>query len=99
MSSKTTSNHAAVFSSLMVLSLCAVGVTFLHLPVLGNNLAIFGVAVVMAGLVLFQYMNLGSESPVIYWLTIIPMVLFAILVFLFIPDVCHFSIDFLRGVF
>ncbi len=99
MNSKTTSNHMAVFSSLVVLSLCAVGVTFLHLSVVGNNLAIFGVAVVMAGLVLFQYMNLKSESSVIYWLTIIPMVLFAILVFLFIPDVCHFSIDFLRGVF
>lgn len=98
MSSKTSSNHAAVFSSLMVLSLCAVGVTFLHLSILANNLAIFGVAVVMAGLVVFQYMNLKGEGILIYWVILVPLVLFAILVFLLMPDVCHFSVDFLKGI-
>ena len=96
MNSKTTSNHVAVFSSLVVLSLCAVGITFLHLSVIANNLAIFGVAMVMAGLVVFQYMNLKAETSIIYWVVIIPLVLFAILVFLLIPDVCHFSPEFLR---
>jgi caa(3)-type oxidase subunit IV len=97
MNSTSSSNHLAVFSSLVVLALCAVGVTFLHLSAVANNLAIFGVAVVMAGLVVFQYMNLKSEGTIIYWVTIIPLVLFAILVILLMPDVCHFSIDFLRG--
>jgi cytochrome c oxidase subunit IV len=97
MSSKTSSNHAVVFSSLVVLCLCSVGITYLHLSVVATNTAIFSVAAVMAGLVVFQYMNLKSEAAVIYWVTIIPLVLFAILVFMLIPDVCHFSIDFLRG--
>ena len=97
---KTTSNnHMAVFSSLVTLALVAVGITFLHLPVLGNNLAIFSVATVMAGLVFFQYMDLRDEGKLIYWILIIPCFLFGLLVFLFIPDVCHYSIDFLRKVF
>jgi len=65
MNSKTSPNHVVVFSSLVVLSLCAVGITLLHLSTLANNLAIFSVAVVMAGLVLFQYMNLKSEGAII----------------------------------
>lgn len=97
MSSKASTNHAAVFSSLLVLSLCAVGITFLHLSIMANNLAIFGVAAVMAGLVLFQYMNLKGEGGLIYWVLIVPLALFAILLFLLMPDVCHFSVDFLRG--
>ncbi len=97
MSSKASTNHAAIFSSLLVLSLCAVGITFLHLSIMANNLAIFGVAAVMAGLVLFQYMNLKGEGGLIYWVLIVPLALFAILLFLLMPDVCHFSVDFLRG--
>jgi caa(3)-type oxidase subunit IV len=92
-------NHMAVFSSLVVLVFVAVGITFLHLPVTANNLAIFAVAAVMAGLVFFQYMDLKSEGKLIYWIMIIPFVLFGILLVLFIPDVCHYSIDFLKRVF
>ncbi len=99
MSSKTPSNHAAVFSSLVVLSLSSVGIFFLHMPILANNLAIFAVAIVMAGLVFFQYMDLKDEGSIIYWVIIIPFVLFAILVILLIPDVCHYPVDFLRAIF
>ena len=98
MDSKTSSgNHTAIFSALVVLALCGVGIFFLHLPVLLNNFAIFAVAIVMAGLVFFQYMDLKSEGKLIYWIMVIPMVLFAILFVLFIPDVCHYSVDFLKA--
>ena len=98
-SNSSATNHSVIFSVLVVLALTAVGITFLHLPVVPNNLAIFAVAVVMAGLVFFQYMDLKSEGKLIYWIMIIPFVLFGILFVLFIPDVCHYSIDFLKRVF
>ncbi len=98
MNNATTSNHSVVFSGLVALSLCTVGIFFLHLPTLANNFAIFGVALCMALLVLLQYMNLKAEGGLIYWLMIIPLVLFAILLVLFIPDVCHYSINFLRAI-
>jgi len=100
MNSNTASNnHAMIFSTLVVMALAAVGVTFLHLPLMANNVAIFAIAFVMAGLVFFQYMDLKSEGKLIYWIVIIPFVLFGILVVLFIPDVCHYSINFLRRFF
>jgi caa(3)-type oxidase subunit IV len=100
MNSNTASNnHTMIFSVLVVMALSAVGVSLLHLPVMTNNVAIFAIAFVMAGLVFFQYMDLKSEGKLIYWLVVIPCVLFGILVVLFIPDVCHFSIDFLRRFF
>ena len=100
MDSKTpSSNHTAVFSTLLVMALLSVGITFLHLPVTSSNLAIFAVAVVMAGLVFFQYMDLKDEGKLIHWIMVIPFVLFGILFVLFIPDVCHFHIDFLRRFF
>lgn len=93
------SNHSVIFSALVVLALCSVGIFFLHLPTMMNNLAIFGVAAAMASLVFFQYMGLKMEGKLIYWTLVIPCVLFGILVVLFIPDVCHYSIDFLKKVF
>ena len=100
MNSNTASNnHMMIFSVLVVMALSAVGVSFLHLPVLANNFSIFAIAFVMAGLVFFQYMDLKSEGKLIYWIMIIPFILFGILFVLFIPDVCHYSIDFLRRFF
>jgi hypothetical protein len=92
-------NHSMIFSALVVLALCSVGIFFLHMPTMMNNLAIFTVAVVMASLVFFQYMGLKIEGKLVYWTLVIPCVLFGILLVLFIPDVCHFSIDFLKKVF
>jgi len=98
-SNSATNNHSLIFSLLVIMVLGAVGVTFLHLPIMANNLSIFAIAFTMAGLVFFQYMDLKSEGKLIYWIMIIPCVLFGILFVLFIPDVCHYSIDFLRKVF
>jgi hypothetical protein len=97
MNSTSKTQHGTIFSMLVVLALSAVGVTYLHLPVMSNNLAVFAVAFVMAALVFFQYMELKLEGKLIYWVMIIPCVLFVILVVLLIPDVCHFSVDFLKG--
>ena len=97
MSATPNSKHGLIFSVLVIMAFMAVGVTFLHLPLMINNLAIFTVAAVMAALVFFQYMDLKSEGKLIYWVMIVPFVLFAILVVLLIPDVCHYSVDFLKG--
>ncbi len=96
--STTTANskHGMVFGALVAMALSSVGIVFLHLPGLTQNIAVFSVAFLMAGLVFFQYMDLKSEGKLIYWIMVIPFVLFAILVVLFIPDVCHYSIDFLK---
>ena len=94
-STTASNNHTMIFSVLVVMALSAVGVTFLHLPIVTNNVAIFAIAFVMAGL----YMDLKSEGKLIYWIMIIPFILFGILLVLFIPDVCHFSINFLRRFF
>jgi|GEM_PF-1122941 len=100
MDSKSSSvNHSMIFSALVVMALLSVGIFFLHLPLVSNNLAIFAVAVVMASLVFFQYMDLKKEGKLIYWIMVIPFVLFGILFVLFIPDVCHYSIDFLKRYF
>jgi hypothetical protein len=97
------SNHSLIFAALVVMALSSVGIALWmgshQMSPIVNNLAIFAVAVVMAGLVFFQYMDLKSEGKLIYWIMIIPFVLFGILVLLFIPDVCHFSIDFMKKVF
>lgn len=97
MSATTKTSHGMIFSMLVVMALSAVGITLLHLSVMMNNLAIFTVAFVMAALVFFQYMELKTEGKLIYWVMVIPCVLFAILVIMLIPDVCHYSVDFLKG--
>jgi caa(3)-type oxidase subunit IV len=98
MSSTTSSTkHGMVFSALVAMALSSVGIVFLHLPGFTQNIAVFSVAFLMAGLVFFQYMDLKSEGKLIYWIMVIPFVLFGILVVLFIPDVCHYSIDFMKG--
>lgn len=99
MKATPSSNHSMIFFTLVILGLASVGIAHLHMPTVSNNLAIFAVAVVMAALVFFQYMDLKSEGSLIYWIMIIPFVLFGILVLLFIPDVCHYSIDFMKKVF
>lgn len=97
MQNQHSSNHAMIFSALVVLALSAVGVYFLHLSFLMNNMAIFSIALLMALLVFFQYMDLKNEGGLIYWVMIVPFVLFGILVVMLIPDVCHYSVDFLKG--
>lgn len=93
---KNTASHNVIFGLLVVLMFCAVGASLLHLPALTNNLIIFAIAFTMAGLVLGQYMGLRLEGPIVKWVVIIPTILFAILVFLLMPDIAHVHIEFLR---
>ena len=88
--------HGMVFALLVILALFSVGKALLHLPALWNNLVIFGVAFVLAGLVVAQYMGLRMEGPVVIIIFVIPLVLFAIMVILLMPDVAHVKVDFLR---
>ena len=95
--SKSPTSHTLVFSFLVALVLCAVGVSLLHLPPLANNLAIFAVAFVMAGLVVAQYMDLRMEGLTVKLVVAVPVILFAILVILLMPDVAHVPVpSFLR---
>ncbi len=87
MESKSSSmNHGLIFGMLVILVLGSVGVSLLRLPGLTNNLVVFGIAIVMAGLVVFQYMNLKLEGPLVVWLAIIPLIMFAILVLVLLSD-------------
>lgn len=97
MESKSASwNHGLVFTLLVILVLGSVGVSLLHLPAVSNNLVIFGIATVMAGLVLFQYMNLRMEGPLVVWLAIIPVIMFGILVLVLLSDNAHPIFSFLE---
>jgi caa(3)-type oxidase subunit IV len=88
--------HEMVFGLLVVLALFSVGTTFLHLSYVWNNIVIFGTAFLMAGLVVAQYMGLRLEGPMVVILFVIPLVLFAIMVILMMPDIAHVGVDFLR---
>jgi caa(3)-type oxidase subunit IV len=87
------SNHELVYAALVVLALVTVGASFLHLPGNENVYLIFGLAVVQCLLVALQYMGLKLEGPMVYGLMIIPLILFAILVFLCIPDISHYPLN------
>jgi caa(3)-type oxidase subunit IV len=94
-SKSASSNHGLIFSLLVILVFLSVGVSQIHLSGSMNNLAIFGIAFVMAGLVAGQYMGLRVEGKLIRWLVIIPLVLFFILVILQFPDIAHRPIPFI----
>lgn len=96
MDPKPAASHEVIFSILVVLLLLAVGAGFLGLPVVTHNLIILGIAFVMAGLVLAQYMGLRIEGPLVLWTILVPVVLFVILVFLLMPDISHVPVEFLR---
>ena len=87
MESKSASmNHGYIFAMLVILVLGSVGVSVLHLPAVTNNLVIFGIATVMACLVVFQYMNLKMEGPLVIWTVIVPLIMFGILVLVLLSD-------------
>jgi len=90
--SASTSNHELVFVALVVLALMTVGTTFLHLPGVWSTVAIFTLATFQALFVAIQYMNLKIEGIMVLSLVIIPLILFAILVFLCIPDISHYPL-------
>lgn len=89
-------NHSFIFSLLVVLVLASVGIHLAHLPNSVNNLAIFAVAFAMAGLVVSQYMGLKIEGRLVVWLFVTPLILFAVLLFLMMPDVAQVPVEFLQ---
>jgi caa(3)-type oxidase subunit IV len=97
LSNAVSTKHGFIFSQLAVLALLAVAVTRLHFSGGLNNLLVLGIAFGMAALVLVQYMGLKWRDTYIFWIFVIPVVLFAILVVLLIPDVAHQPIPFLNG--
>ena len=86
--------HNLVFSLLVSLVLISVGVSLLHLPPSLNNLIVLGIAFVMAGLVVAEYMGLKREGPMVGVIIAIPVVLFTLLVVLLLPDISHVPIHF-----
>jgi hypothetical protein len=97
MSTKSAVSHSAIFSLLVVLALLSVGASLLPLSTLFHNLTIFAIALVMAGLVLGQYMGLRLEGPLVLWTFIVPVILFGIIVILLMPDVAHVPVGFLKS--
>ena len=87
MESKSNSmNHGLIFAMLVVLALGSVLVSQIQLPGLTHNSVIFAIAILMASLVVFQYMGLKIEGPLVKWVTIIPLIMFAILVLVLLSD-------------
>lgn len=95
-SPSTARNHSFIFSLLVVLVLASVGIHQAHLPNTVNNLVIFTIALIMAGLVVFQYMGLKIEGRLVVWLLVIPLILFVALLFLMMPDVAQVPVEFLQ---
>lgn len=89
--------HSSIFALLVVLALCSVGVTLVHLSVALNNVVIFAIAFLMAGLVVLHYMGLRLEGPLVVWTFLISIILFAILVVTLMPDIAHTPVGFLKG--
>ena len=90
----TSSNHGILYALLVVLVALAAWVSLLHLSPGLNNLAVFGIAFTMAALVLAQYMGLRWEGPLVLWVFAIPVILFAILVVMLLPDIAHTPMPF-----
>jgi cytochrome c oxidase subunit IV len=90
-----TAHHKLVYTMLVILALLSVGMGFLHLPAIVNNVAIFTIAFAMAALVVAHYMGLRWEGPIILWTFLVPIILFAILVVLLVPDIAHSPLPFL----
>jgi caa(3)-type oxidase subunit IV len=90
--STSKSNHELVYIALVILALVTVGSSFLHLPGNTGVYVIFALALSQAFLVALQYMGLKIEGFMVYALMIIPLILFAIFVFLCIPDIAHYPL-------
>lgn len=91
--SASKSNHELVFGALVILAALTIASSFLQLPGDWGVVLIIGLAVVQAFLVSLQYMGLKLEGVMVYGLVIIPLALFAVLVFLCIPDISHYPLN------
>jgi cytochrome c oxidase subunit IV len=97
-SAKESVKHGFVFVQLIFLALLSVGVRWMPLSGGAHNFLVFGIAFSMAALVLVQYMGLNWRDTLLFWIFMVPVILFAVLVVLLIPDIAHHPFDFLKGV-
>jgi caa(3)-type oxidase subunit IV len=90
-------NHGPIFILLVALVFSSVGVHLLHLSPAVNNWMVLGIACVMAGLVVAHYMGLKWEGILVDWIVVVPLVLFAILMVVLLPDLGGSSFKFFAG--
>lgn len=90
-------NHGPIFTLLVALVFSSVGIHLLNLSPIVNNLIVLGIALAMAGLVVARYMGLKWEGRLVDWLVVVPLVLFAILMLILLPDLDGGSLGLLTG--
>ena len=78
-------NYFFIWLWLVGLVLVSIGASFL-LPKGAAIFLIFLVALVKAVLVLLNYMHLKFETPLLYAMVIVPLLIVAILIFALFPD-------------
>lgn len=76
---KHVKGYYMVFGALLVLTVITVGVSYLHLSVLGAVLVALAVATTKGTLVALYFMHLISEQKIIYWTLGLTGVLFVFL--------------------
>ena len=86
-SAKSHVNYFSIWVWLVVLTVGYLLERFLGIPRHVALLAIFGIALVKALLVALNFMHLRWESPMIYAIVVVPIVLFGILLVLLLPDI------------
>lgn len=80
-------NYVAVWVWLVLLVIMSVLISSMPVAHSMALLLVFEVAVIKALLVAVYFMHLKFERPFIYSLVIVPLVFFAILVFVLFPDI------------
>jgi cytochrome c oxidase subunit 4 len=68
--------YIRVFSTLLVLTVVTVGVSYLDMPIVPTVIAAIAIASLKAGLVAVFFMHLKSERATIYWPLALTMFLF-----------------------
>ena len=86
-SGKSGDNYFAVWLWLVALTVGYLLERWVGIPRRWALVVIFGIAFWKASLVALNFMHLKRESPVIYAIAAVPIVLFAILVLLLLPDI------------
>ena len=86
-SSKSHVNYFSIWVWLVALTVGYLLERFIGIPRHAALLAIFGIALVKALLVALNFMHLRRESPLIYAIVLVPIVLFGILLILLLPDI------------
>lgn len=86
-SAKPHVNYFSIWVWLIALTIGYILERFIGIPRNVALLAIFGIALLKALLVALNFMHLRWESPMIYMIVLVPIVLFGILLILLLPDI------------